>query len=161
MLTNAIGLCPDELWQRQTKFYYLSYHTAIFLDYYLTQPVKDFQPALSYTLTDETLLPPDAVDDVLPSHFYSRPELLSYMAAIREKCKTLITRSGEEQLTSKWIEVTEVDLHGLCPSLVTDYNLLEILFYNFRHVQHHVAQLNMLLRQEIDQAPDWVALAED
>jgi len=26
-----------------------------------------------------------------------------------------------------------------------------------RHVQHHAAQLNMLLRQKTDSAPDWVS----
>jgi len=38
-----------------------------------------------------------------------------------------------------------------------NYSMVEeILLYNMRHVQHHAAQLNQLLRQEIDQAPDWV-----
>ena len=26
-----------------------------------------------------------------------------------------------------------------------------------RHIQHHTAQLNLLLRQEIDDAPGWVS----
>jgi hypothetical protein len=30
------------------------------------------------------------------------------------------------------------------------------LLENIRHVQHHTAQLNFLLRQEIDDAPKWV-----
>jgi len=34
-----------------------------------------------------------------------------------------------------------------------DYSVLEILLYNLRHVQHHSAQLNLLLRQRIDSAP--------
>ena len=33
----------------------------------------------------------------------------------------------------------------------------ELLLYNMRHVQHHAAQLNMLLRQATDSAPDWVS----
>ena len=33
----------------------------------------------------------------------------------------------------------------------------EVVIYNLRHVQHHVAQLNLLLRQRIDSAPQWVA----
>jgi uncharacterized damage-inducible protein DinB len=41
------------------------------------------------------------------------------------------------------------------------FSTLEILLYNMRHVQHHAAQLNLLLRQEINKAPDWVSQAED
>ena len=42
-----------------------------------------------------------------------------------------------------------------------NYPVLEILLYNMRHVQHHAAQLNLLLRQELDDAPDWVSRTEE
>ena len=86
--------------------------------------------------------------------------MITALAQIREKCKTLIIHSSEEQLSGRWIREEEIDMHDLCPSIVVDYSVLDILFYNFRHVQHHVAQLNFILRQEMDQAPDWVAIAE-
>ncbi len=38
-----------------------------------------------------------------------------------------------------------------------DYALVEMLMYNMRHVQHHTAQLNLLLRRELNDAPDWVS----
>jgi hypothetical protein len=34
------------------------------------------------------------------------------------------------------------------------------LLYNMRHVQHHAAQLNLILRQTIDSAPGWVVLTK-
>jgi hypothetical protein len=37
------------------------------------------------------------------------------------------------------------------------YPVVEILLYNMRHVQNHAAQLNLLLQQEIDDAPRWVS----
>jgi uncharacterized damage-inducible protein DinB len=37
---------------------------------------------------------------------------------------------------------------------------LELLLYNMRHVQHHAAQLNLILRQTIDSAPRWVGKAK-
>ncbi|MEZ4847283.1 MAG: hypothetical protein R3B93_01345 [Bacteroidia bacterium] len=55
----------------------------------------------------------------------------------------------------------EIGLHGLCPSIVENYTLLEIIFYNFRHVQHHVGQLNFLLRQKADVAADWVGMVDE
>jgi hypothetical protein len=34
------------------------------------------------------------------------------------------------------------------------------LLYNLRHVQHHAAQLNLILRQAVDSAPGWVGRAK-
>jgi len=33
----------------------------------------------------------------------------------------------------------------------------ELIPYNIPHVQHHAAQLNLILRQTTDSAPGWVA----
>lgn len=41
----------------------------------------------------------------------------------------------------------EAEMHGLCPPFITDYTTLEILFYNLRHLQHHSAQLNTILKE--------------
>ncbi len=38
-----------------------------------------------------------------------------------------------------------------------NFSFLEILLYNMRDIQHHVAQLNLYLRQTIDRAPKWVS----
>jgi len=160
MLRGIIVLCPDELWKRDKKIFYMAYHTVIFLDYYLTRPVREFHPGLSFTLGDPDGLPAEAVDDVLPDRHYMKEEVIDYLAFIREKCKKLILSASEEMLAQRWIRDEEIDMHGLCPSLVVNYSVLEILFYNFRHVQHHVGQLNLLLRQKADVAADWVAEAE-
>jgi hypothetical protein len=157
MFKAAIELCPEYLWHTDKNFFYMAYHTTIFLDYYLTQPVKDFRPLLPYTLVDAAALPPEAVDDVIPNSRYSRTEMTDYIAAIRTKCQDLILGSTDETLKACWISEAEVNLHGLCPSLVEHYTVLEILFYNFRHIQHHVGQLNLMLRQKIDDATDWVS----
>jgi DinB superfamily len=161
MLKNAVSLCPDELWQKEKKFFYLTYHTTIFLDYYLTIPAKDFHPALPYTITDENNLPAEAVDDVIPNRYYSRQEVLAYLTAIRGKCKKLIITATKDKLMNRWIEDDEINMHGLCPPIVKNYPVLEILFYNFRHIQHHVGQLNFILRQKINTSPGWISLVEE
>lgn len=161
MLRKAIIACPDELWYSERKFFYLTYHTLIFLDYYLTIPARDFRPLLAYTILPENELPVEAVDDVIPDQYYSKEEMLAWLLSIQAKCKELITQATEDKLTSQWIEDSEIQLHGLCPSTVINYTVLEILFYNFRHVQHHVAQLNFILRQRTGAAPDWVSLADE
>jgi uncharacterized damage-inducible protein DinB len=41
------------------------------------------------------------------------------------------------------------------------YNIVEILLYNMRHVQHHAAQLNLILRENINDAPHWIRHTKD
>jgi hypothetical protein len=160
MLSDVVELCPGTLWQSEKKFFYLSYHTLIFLDYYLSQPAKDFQATLPYTIVAADKLPPECVDDVIPDAFYSQAEILAYLASARSKCQRLILSTPPEAFGKRWIEDSEIEMHGLCPSIVENYTLLEILFYNLRHVQHHVAQLNFILRQKTNEASDWISHAE-
>jgi uncharacterized damage-inducible protein DinB len=37
-----------------------------------------------------------------------------------------------------------------------DVSVSELVIYNMRHVQHHAAQLNFILRQVVDSSPGWV-----
>jgi hypothetical protein len=160
MLQETIRLCPDALWQQQDRFFYMAYHTTIFLDYYLSIPVRNFNPPLAYTLVDPDKLPTGAIDDVIPDRLYSRTEMLQWLDSVRARCKQLIMESSDARLMDRWIRDEELDLHLGCPSLVKDYSVLEIIFYNFRHVQHHVAQLNMLLRAEANTAADWISQSD-
>lgn len=75
-LKKIIELCPDDLWNTHNRFYYLAYHTAIFLDYYLSDPVKDFRPVLPYRLIDPKDIPADGIDDVLPEKNYSWEDII-------------------------------------------------------------------------------------
>lgn len=160
MLADTISICPDELWNRDKRFFYMTFHTVIFLDYYLTAPVRAFRPALPYTVAAPDNLPVEAIDDVLPDRIYTKEDFFTALSAIREKCRQVILGASEEQLTARWISDEEAGMHDLCPSLVVRYNLLEILFYNLRHVQHHVAQLNLMLRQNAGVAVEWVSHAD-
>jgi hypothetical protein len=160
MLKNIIVICPEKIWREERKIFYMTYHTMIFLDYYLTNPVKDFRPDLSFTIGDPDLLPEGAIDDVIPDRMYSKEELLAYVCSIREKCKKVVTQTSEEKFSQRWINDDEINIHGLCPQLVINYSLLEILLYNIRHVQHHVAQLNLLLRQNANVATEWISQAD-
>jgi hypothetical protein len=160
MLQETIRLCPNALWQKKGRFFYMVYHTTVFLDYYLSIPVRDFDPPLSYTLVHPDTLPAGAIDDVIPDRLYTREEMINWLDSIRGKCKSLVLESSHERLAQRWIQDDELNLHLGCPSLVKDYSILEIIFYNFRHVQHHVAQLNLMLRAEANTAADWISQVE-
>jgi hypothetical protein len=139
MLENAIMLCPAEHWNTGTRFWYNAYHCLFFLDYYLTMDPKTFSPPAPFTLSE--------FEDTMPERVYEKQELINYLQYNREKGRQLISGLTEEKLFGRWINV----------SGSMNYTVFEILLYNMRHVQHHAAQLNLLLRQSINDAPDWVS----
>jgi len=159
MLTNAVRLWPEAYWDADKKFFYIAYHCAVFLDYYLTIPPKKFSPQLPFTLTAAANIPQDAIDDVVPDRIYSKTALLDYLASTREKCHRFIDGLTATQLRERWIDEPENSYLDLAASSVLNYSVLDILLFNMRHVQHHAAQLNLLLRQKINNAPDWVSQA--
>ena len=145
MLQNAMEACPDELWgdrSREPQFWYLVYHTLFFLDLYLSESEEAFTPPPPYN-RDE--LDPRGL---LPERVYTKAELGSYLEHGRNKCRTLIADLTEEQARQR------------CGFDWLDLSVAELLLYNMRHVQHHAAQLNLLLRREIDSAPRWVSRAD-
>lgn len=138
MLENAILACPEEFWDTDRKFWYNAYHCLFYLDYYLTlDPVK-FSPPPPFTQSE--------FEHTMPERVYTREELLVYLQFNREKCHTLIKDLTEETIGQRWVN----------QSKTMDYPVLEILLYNMRHVQHHAAQLNLILRKTIDDAPNWI-----
>ena len=161
MLKNAILLWPEEYWNNEKKFFYNAYHCLIFLDYYLTIPPKGFSSPLAFTLTNRDQIPKDAIDDVVPDRIYTKKEMLDYLQSVRENLRKLLTGLTEEKLNNRWIDDSGPMYLELSSSDALNYSVLDILFYNLRHVQHHAGQLNLLLRQKIDYAPDYVSMAED
>jgi hypothetical protein len=157
MFKNALQQCPEEYLQTNRRFFYTAYHCLLFLDYYLTVPPDSFSTPLPFTITTTADIPAAALDDVVPNSIYSKKELLDYLQATREKCRMLIAGLTIEKMNERWIAQPD-ELAAAC---TMHYTVLDILLYNMRHVQHHAAQLNLLLRQGLNTAPAWVAAAED
>lgn len=138
MLENAIQTCSDSLWEQEMAFSHLAYHTLFFLDYYLTlQPVGFTQPA-PFRHSE--------FEDEPSKDIFQKEEILDYLNFCKGKLGHLLTSLTEESAQSRWIN----------ESKTMDYSMIEILLYNLRHVQHHVGQLNRMLRQNGIDAPDWV-----
>ena len=141
MLENALQACPDSLWGDRTlhpEFWYTAYHALFFLDYYLTNSENDYQPPSPFTL--------DELDErgILPERVYSRQELSAFLELGRSKCRSAIDALTEDSAQSR------------CGFSWLDLTVAEMMLYNMRHVQHHAAQLNMLLSQNGFPAPRWV-----
>ena len=145
MLDNAIHACPDRLWNdrsQQPEFWYTVFHTLFFLDFYLSESEEGFMPPAPFTLDE---LDPAGI---LPPHPYTKNELQSYLEYGRRKCRAKIDALTHEQVSQQ------------CGSIRPEVTVAELLLYNMRHVQHHAAQLNLILRQTTDSAPRWVIKAK-
>jgi hypothetical protein len=142
MLENAVVACPEGVWgdrSQQPEYWYTAFHTLFFLDLYLSGSVERFAPPAPFTLDE---LDPAGL---LPERVYTKEELGSYLGYCREKCRATIEALTEERAGERcsfpWGEVA----------------FMELILDNIRHVQHHAAQLYLILRQKTDSAPRWVS----
>ena len=85
------------------------------------------------------------IKGTMPERTYTQLELLTYLSFCQQKCHNKIANLTEENVMARWINSRR------------DYSIVEVLLYNMRHVQHHTAQLNLVLRQNEIPAPDWVS----
>lgn len=141
MLGNAIDACPESVWfsPGQQTFWYLAFHTLFWVDLYLSEEdAARFQPPPPFSLTEFD-------EGILPERAYSKDELHAYLQHCRQKLDAVLAA-----MTEKWVE-------NPCPVSYRKMSNGELLLYNMRHVQHHAAQLNMLLRQKTNSAPAWVS----
>jgi len=144
-LENAIEACPEPLWgdrTRQPEYWYTAYHTLFWLDLYLGGDARGFAPPAPFDLAE---LDPAGV---LPPRVYSKKELLGYLHHCRAKGRATIAA------------LTADSARRPCEFGPAKGSFLESLLYNMRHVQHHSAQLNLLLRQTSDLPSRWVSRAK-
>ena len=154
MLDNALRACPDQLWRDRlwnnqseqpeySQFWYIAYHALFWLDFYLSGSVEGFVPPAPFTLDE---LDPAGI---IPERPYAKVELRAYLEHCRTKCRATIGALTDERADQR------------CVFGWGETSFAELLLYTMRHVQHHTAQLNLMLRQKIDSAPRWVARTKD
>ena len=87
--------------------------------------------------------------DVFPERVYSKKELLGWLKQCR---KALAARLSTIS--------TDEDARRRCRLHWGEMDAVELLLYNLRHVQHHVAQLNLLIRQAGGEPAAWIKRAD-
>ena len=144
-LDGAIRACPDGLWtagERWHQPWYLAFHTIFWLDLYLSESDSEYQPPAPFTLGE---LEPG----VFPERSYTQRELLAWLDQCRDalaaRLATIATDDGaRRRCRLHWGEMEAA----------------ELLLYNLRHVQHHAAQINLLIRQAGGEPAPWVLRAD-
>jgi len=141
MMESAIVACPEELWNRPASemgFWYMAYHALWFFHHDLTPVSTEFTPPAfdihNYEL--EVKAPPY-------KQAYSKSDIRDYLEQARALAKSAIEDlAGDSQR-----------LRG-CRRIKG--NATEVIIDQIRHIQHHTAQLNLLLRQTTYSAPVWI-----
>ena len=152
MLENAIKVAPENVWSQGSSFqsfWYIAYHTLFWLDFYLEDSPEGFMPPEPFTLSE---FDPEGL---IPERVYTQPELLGYLEHCREKCRAQIASLTSEKAQQLFVN-TDKARELFTSAAWQQRTLLELQLRNMRHVQHHAAQLNLLLRQKTDSAPNWV-----
>ncbi len=153
MLENAMQACPDEVWSDPSHrprwvpndvvgFWYVAYHTLFWLDHYLSDSREGFTPPAPFTLDE---LDPAGL---LPDRPYTKAELQAYLDHGRRKCRSTIQALTDERANRRPDPAR------------ADVSFAEQLLKTMRHVQHHAAQLNLILRQRTGSSPGWVSRAK-
>ncbi len=152
-LANAIGACPDDLWQARLwddpanerfflpEFWYVAYHALFWVDLYLTGTEDGFAPPPPFLLVEQT------DDGPLPERPYTPADLLDYLALCRTRCRTTIEALTDETAARR------------CAFGWGEVSFYELQLYSMRHLAGHAAQLNMALGQQTGDAPGWVTAA--
>ncbi|MFN8276566.1 MAG: DinB family protein [Chitinophagales bacterium] len=138
MLDQALAQCPDEIWDNERLFWYWAYHCIFYLDYYLTLEPDTFAPPEPFTLSEFEAA-------TMPPRTYTREELRTYLAYCKERARALLQRLDAPLMAQRWENPWR------------NYSVFELLLYNMRHVQHHTAQLNLMMRWQTNTAPDWIS----
>lgn len=140
MLANAIRACPQARWGERPgphEFGYLVYHTLFWLDYYLAESREGFAPPPPFNL--------DEMDPagLYPERMYTQAEMLDYLEHGRRRLRAAL---------AGWSPARAAEPRPGCPVETRG----ELLLYSMRHVQHHVGQLQWMLRQAGAEPPRWV-----
>ena len=143
-LERAIRACPDDVWGErpgQHVFGYMAFHTLFWHDFYLSPPQAEFVPPPPYGFEE---MDPAGV---LPPRLYTKDEMLAYL------------EHGRAKLRAPFAALTDKRAALPCGFPGKELSVLELQIYNLRHLQHHTAQLHLLMRQAGHEPPRWVSRA--
>jgi DinB family protein len=143
-LEGVIRACPEDLWTAGKRWYqpwYLAFHTLFWLDLYLSESMADYLPPAPFTRGELEA-------GVFPERPYQKRELLDWLVRCRQALDARLSTVATDQ-----------GFRRPCSLSWGEMEAGELLLYNLRHVQHHVGQINLLIRQGGGEPAPWVARA--
>ena len=145
MLSQALHACPDELWDARDDgppFWQYVYHALVGVDFWLSDSPQAFAfPAFH---TREALIESGET----PEEALSREQIEGYLEQVTAKSRAFLHRLTPETL------LQETEFVG------QSWTAADRILVQVRHVQHHVGQLNTVLKRKVGKAPGWLGFNE-
>ncbi len=145
---QSTGMCTDEVWHCRLNgcpFWQIAYHILFYADFYLSETQSGFRPT-GFHVRDLHRFRAES-DDGYPEMLekaVSRIQITEYLAHCRDRTARYIDGIDESHFSTP----SPFDWHG--------FPKIDLVPYNMRHTHHHISHLNVILRQNLGSAPEWV-----
>lgn len=147
-LDLCVERCPEAGWGQpvhELAFCQAAFHALFFADLYLGTDI-DAQKQQPFHLENQDVFRDyEELEPRRQVHLYEREWIKQYINHCREKVVNVMQAETVESLQSPvevpWYKITRAEMH----------------VNNIRHIQHHAAQLILVLRREHDVEMPWVS----
>jgi hypothetical protein len=151
-LQKCIDLCPDETWDGLVAnhlYCQAIFHALFFGDLYLGRGIDEMKSQSFHHDMAEMFRDYEELAPHQPKCLYLRSDVQDYLSFCRAKAVREVAAETAESLSA----VAGISWH--------QFSRLEMHVYNIRHLQHHVAQLNLRLRWNHNPEIAWVKHGDD
>ncbi len=151
MLKQAIGKCPESLWDDpayKNRFWHVAYHALFYTHLYLQPSEKDFVPWAKHRVEYQFMgpLPWPPHKEPAIEEPYRKEELLAYLDICQQQVEEQVAALNlDDESGFDWLP----------------FGKLELQFYNIRHLQHHTGELCERLGTKAKIDVDWVGMKHD
>jgi hypothetical protein len=146
-LNACIDRCPEPAWHAPVgslAFCQVVFHALFFADLYLGRDEASLRGQPFHAANESFFRDYEELEPRAQQNHYDRAPVKAYLDHCRGKVATILADETEATLAGPsgfgWCRFTRAELH----------------VYNFRHVQHHAAQLSLRLRVDHRVEIPWV-----
>jgi hypothetical protein len=148
MLENVINNANDTTWTSRLNnmpFWQICYHVLWYTDFYFHANQETFRPqSFDMEGIKNYWIKPDSQMIENQKHPISKKDMLFYCNYGRQKAQQFIDGIDVTYFTTP----SPFEWHG--------FPKIDIVDYNIRHLQHHIGQLDIILRREQDIGNPWI-----
>jgi hypothetical protein len=144
----CIERCPDTTWDSPVvnyRFCQVAFHTLFYADFYLGYDEASFRQQPFHLDHPQFFGDYEEFEDREPVSLYDKPSIHAYVAHCRAKAAQAITEETEESLRAP----ARFERRRCSRA--------ELYVYNVRHIQHHAANLGLILRMFANGDIPWIA----
>ena len=147
MHSAAIDECPHARWHEpvaQWRFSQAAFHALFFTDVYLGRELAELREQAFHREHVDQFGDYEELERRPPQALYDKTFVGAYLQHCRDKAQRTVASETAESLARRpgfdWLKFSRAEVH----------------VYNLRHIQHHAAQLGLVLRNETGTGVDWV-----